>query len=567
MIRRLAVAVATYLLLFAIGPSAGVALGSPSSAASALLGSTSASAITSAECDVQVNDTPSKLLPCIQQDDLWKHMQAFEAIAVANLSPADNHPSRNSGEPGYKASADYVAQKMTDAGYNVTIQQYTFTYYAFKAPPTMSEVSPVAHDYGLSTEWNAGQSVGTANAELQPAGGIIIPPTPTPTSSSGCTAGDFSGFVAGRIALIQRGTCFFGEKVLNAQAAGASGVIIFNEGNPDRTAVLNGSLVDAAGNPIIPTIPVAFTSFAIGSDLLNQYQQAVQNQTPLPVMNITIQAIVQPNAPDYNVIAESKGGDKNHVVVVDAHLDAIYGEGMLDNASGSATILDIAEKMKNVTPRNKLRFIWFGGEELGLLGSIYYVNNLSSNDRSHIGYDLDADVTATPNYVVGVLDPAGPDLFGRNVTATFPNRVYKASRVARDQAIAYFDSINLNHELFSPVGTDAFSFNEVGIPASGLLTGQDCCKSQAEVDLFGGTTGNFEGNLGTTDGGCVDNPFLWCDNLSNNDPAVLTFMSKAFATMVVQMAFDTKVMSASNNAVFNKKLPIASEATRRFEAK
>lgn len=567
MIRRLAVAVATYLLLFAIGPSAGVALGSPSSAASALLGSTSASAITSAECDARVNDTPSKLLPCIQQDDLWKHMQAFEAIAVANLSPADNHPSRNSGEPGYKASADYVAQKMTDAGYNVTIQQYTFTYYAFKAPPTMSEVSPVAHDYGLSTEWNAGQSVGTANAELQPAGGIIIPPTPTPTSSSGCTAGDFSGFVAGRIALIQRGTCFFGEKVLNAQAAGASGVIIFNEGNPDRTAVLNGSLVDAAGNPIIPTIPVAFTSFAIGSDLLNQYQQAVQNQTPLPVMNITIQAIVQPNAPDYNVIAESKGGDKNHVVVVDAHLDAIYGEGMLDNASGSATILDIAEKMKNVTPRNKLRFIWFGGEELGLLGSIYYVNNLSSNDRSHIGYDLDADVTATPNYVVGVLDPAGPDLFGRNVTATFPNRVYKASRVARDQAIAYFDSINLNHELFSPVGTDAFSFNEVGIPASGLLTGQDCCKSQAEVDLFGGTTGNFEGNLGTTDGGCVDNPFLWCDNLSNNDPAVLTFMSKAFATMVVQMAFDTKVMSASNNTVFNKKLPIASEATRRFEAK
>jgi hypothetical protein len=567
MLRRLAVALATYLLMFAVGPAANVALGSPGSAASGLLGSTSASAITSAECDAQVNDTPSKLLPCIQQDDLWKHMQAFEAIAVANPSPADNHPSRNSGEPGYKASADYVAQKMTDAGYDVTIQQYTFTYFAYKAPPTMSEVSPIAHDYGLNTEWNSGQSVGTATADLQPAGGIIIPPTPTTSSTSGCTAGDFSGFTSGRIALIQRGGCNFGVKVQNAQAAGASGVIIFNEGNPDRTDVLSGILVDAAGNPIVPTIPVAFTSFAIGSDLLSQYQAAVQNSTPLPVMSIKIEAIVQPNAPDYNVIAESKGGDKNHVVVVDAHLDAIYGEGMLDNASGSATILDIAEKMKNVTPRNKLRFIWFGGEELGLLGSIYYVNNLSSNDLSHIGYDLDADVTATPNYVVGVLDPAGPDLFGRNVTSTFPNRVYKASKVARDQAIAYFDSINLNHELFSPVGTDAFSFNEVGIPASGLLTGQDCCKSAAEVALFGGTTGNFEGNLGTTDGGCVDNPFLWCDNLNNNDPAVLTFMSKAFATMVVQMAFDTKVMSASNNTVFNKKLPIASEATRRSEAK
>ena len=126
-------------------------------------------------------------------------------------------------------------------------------------------------------------------------------------------------------------------------------------------------------------------------------------------------------------------------------------------------------------------------------------------------------------------------------------------------AISYFDSIGLNHELFSPVGTDAFSFNEAGIPAGGLLTGQDCCKTQAEVDLFGGYTGNFEGNIPSTDGGCVDNPFLWCDNLSNNDPQVLTFMSKAFADMVVRMAFDTKIMSASNNTVYSKKLPIASE--------
>jgi hypothetical protein len=117
------------------------------------------------------------------------------------------------------------------------------------------------------------------------------------------------------------------------------------------------------------------------------------------------------------------------------------------------------------------------------------------------------------------------------------------------------------------VGTDAFNFNEVGIPASGLLTGQDCCKTQHEVDLFGGYTGNFEGNVPSTDGGCVDNPFRWCDNLANNDPTVLTFMSKAFATMVVQMAFDTKVMSASNNTVYNKKLPIAGETSRRFAAK
>jgi hypothetical protein len=527
-----------------------------------LLAPASAGAITPAQCDAQVNDTPGKLVPCIQTDDLWNHMQAFQAIADANPGP-DGMPSRNAGEPGYKASADYVAAKMQEAGYDVRLQPYTFTYYAYKARPTLSEVTPAAHahDYALTDEWNSGQSTGIANAALQPAAGITIPPTSTPSSSSGCTMGDFSGFVAGRIALIQRGTCKFGVKVLNAQQAGASGVIIFNEGNPGRTAVLNGSLQDAAGNPIIPTIPVAFTSFAVGQDLFNQYQQGLQ-----PVMNLSIDAIVQPNALDWNVIAESKGGDKNHVLVVDAHLDAIYGAGMLDNASGSATILDIAQKMKNVNPLNKLRFIWFGGEELGLLGSKYYVKNLTSSEASHIGYDLDADVTATPNYIIGILDPAAPDFFSRTVTATFPNRVYKASTVSRDQSIAYFDSVGLNHELLSPNGTDAFSFNEVGIPASGLLTGQDCCKSQHEVDLFGGSTGKLEGfNNPLATGGCVDNPFLWCDNLDNNVKPVLTFMSKAFANTVVRMAFDNNVMSASNNPVY--KPTDTSETSRHFVAK
>jgi Zn-dependent M28 family amino/carboxypeptidase len=538
-----------------------------------LFAPSSAGAISSSACDARANDTPDKLVPCIQTNDLWNHMQALQKIADDNPSPADGHPSRNSGEPGYKASADYVARVMKRAGYNVTIQPYKFTYYAYQAPPTFSEVSPTAHDYALADEWNPGRSTGTAtNAELQPAGGIVIPPTSTPSSASGCTMADFNGFVPGRIALIQRGTCTFGTKVLNAQQAGASGVIVFNEGNPGRTAVFSGSLSDAAGNPIIPTIPVAFTSFEIGNDLYTQYQNAVQGGTALPVMSLSIRALVDPNADDYNVIAESKTGDPNHVLVVDAHLDAIYGAGMLDNGSGSVTILDIAQKMKMVHPRNKLRFIWFGGEELGLLGSTFYVNNLTSTELSHIGYDLDADVTATPNYVIGILDPAAPDFFGRTVSTTFPQQVYEPSKVSRDQSVQFFDSIGLNHELFSPVGTDAFNFNMAGVPASGLLTGQDCCKTQDEVNLFGGTVGNYEGNLGTFDGGCVDNPFRWCDNLSNNDPRVLTFMSKAFANTTVRMAFDQTVMSQSAKAARRAKVAlksraIAAKAARRFVAR
>ena len=133
-------------------------------------------------------------------------------------------------------------------------------------------------------------------------------------------------------------------KVLNAQAAGASGVIIFNEGNPGRTGVLDGSLVGRGREPDRPDDPGGVHVVRHRQRPPQPVPAGGQARTALPVMTIDIQAIVNPNADDYNVIADSKGGDPNHVLVVDAHLDAIFGAGMLDNASGSATILDIAQR-------------------------------------------------------------------------------------------------------------------------------------------------------------------------------------------------------------------------------
>ena len=503
-------------------------------AGAALVPSTPASAAGDQGCQERVNNSAQKLIDCVRTADLWQHMQAFQAIADANPG-ADGHPSRNSGEPGYKASADSVAKVMKDAGYDVTLQQYTFDYFTFVGTPVFNVVSPTPKTFVPGTDFNpAPLNTPTTTAAVQTVGHTVIPPTATPSSASGCDPADFAGFVAGHIALIQRGTCTFATKATNAQAAGASGVIIFNEGNtsPDRTGLFSGTLGSAS-----VSIPVVYTTFAIGRDL---YTQATSG--PAPVVTLDIKTFEDPNRADWNVIAESKGGDPNSVLVVDAHLDAIYGAGMLDNASGSAAILDLAQLLKNTRTPNKLRFIWFGGEELGLLGSKYYVNSLSPTELSRIKFDLDADVLATPNYVAGVLDPEGVQLFGRTPGTPVPPAINAPSRVARDAGIAYLNSIGKNNILFSADGTDALSFELAGIPASGVLTGQDCCKLPSDVQLFGGQTGNFEGNLGTSDGGCVDNPFRWCDNLSNNDPAVLTFMTKTFAAMVAKMAFDTSLV-------------------------
>src|SRR5947208_7646268 len=88
----------------------------------------------SAGCAARVNDTPRKLLECIKTEDLWRHMRAFQAIADANPGP-HAHPSRNSGAPSYKASAEYVDRLMTKAGNDVTIQSYKIDTSDYTAHP------------------------------------------------------------------------------------------------------------------------------------------------------------------------------------------------------------------------------------------------------------------------------------------------------------------------------------------------------------------------------------------------------------------------------------------------
>ena len=74
------------------------------------------------------------------------YLRAFQAIADANPGP-DGHASRNSGEPGYKASVDYVANLMKQWGYSVTVQTYKFDYFAYKGTPSFTQTSPTPTTY------------------------------------------------------------------------------------------------------------------------------------------------------------------------------------------------------------------------------------------------------------------------------------------------------------------------------------------------------------------------------------------------------------------------------------
>jgi PA domain-containing protein/peptidase M28-like protein len=190
--------------------------------------------------------------------------------------------------------------------------------------PRISRLSGNPTVYGVDVDFSVMDfsGSGTPSAEITPVD-LLLPPTCG--STSGCEAGDFVGFPAGNIALIQRGTCTFQLKAENAQAAGASGVIVFNEGNaPDRVDLLFGTL----GEPTV-TIPILGVSFALGNELDTL---TLSGPVTVRIETTTISEVRQTK----NVLAETERGREGTVVMVGAHLDSVLeGPGINDNGSGS----------------------------------------------------------------------------------------------------------------------------------------------------------------------------------------------------------------------------------------
>jgi Zn-dependent M28 family amino/carboxypeptidase len=407
-----------------------------------------------------------KLRDGVTVGGILAHERVFQRIANQNGG------TRASGTPGYDRSADYVAGALRAAGYRVTLQEFQFPFFRDLSEPTLSQVSPTATDYETTTLTFSAS--GDVTGALVPTTDIVIPPGPTPSSSSsGCEPADFTPAPAGpAIALIQRGTCFFEDKTQNAIDAGYDAVVIFNEGQPGRDTLLQGTL----GRPF--SVPVLGLSFADGAALYAAAQQGAVT------VRATADTEVDPNRITRNVIADSRGGDPNKVVVVGAHLDSVVeGPGINDNGSGSAGILEIAEEISRLKlqPRQKLRFAFWGAEELNLLGSQHYVDTLSDTELAKIYANLNFDMIASPNYVRFVYDGDGS-----NTPVAGPPGSAQIEQVFNQ----YYASQNL---AVTPTAFDGRSdygpFIAVGIPAGGLFSGAEGIKTPEQAAVYGGTAG------------------------------------------------------------------------------
>ncbi len=214
-----------------------------------------------------------------------------------------------------------------------------------------------------------------------------------------------------------------------------------------------------------------------------------------------------------NLIAEWPGGNASNVYMFGAHLDGVSaGPGMNDNGSGSAALLEVALALaaQNPTMLNKVRFGWWTDEEQGLNGSKFYVNSLTSTQRTAIKAYYNFDMIASKN----------GGYFINNITST-----------ASQPMKAYWDSLSLQPEenVEGQGRSDDYSFQNAGIPTSGYAMGASATKTSAQASKWGGTAGQSYDS-------CYHSS---CDTLSNIDATALNRAADGIAYTLWNRAVGT----------------------------
>jgi aminopeptidase S len=191
-----------------------------------------------------------------------------------------------------------------------------------------------------------------------------------------------------------------------------------------------------------------------------------------------VQEFTEGGATGYNLLADWPGGDENNVIMAGGHLDSVRaGPGINDNGSGSASLLEVALAVSRaqLQPQKHLRFAWWGAEELGLVGSTHYVENLPETERSKIKGYLNFDMTGSPNAGYFIYDGASEPTGSDEIETILTN---------------YFASINVPTEETSVGGrSDHAAFSDAGIPVGGTFTGAEQIMTQAQANKWGGQAG------------------------------------------------------------------------------
>ncbi|KAI9368532.1 hypothetical protein BJX61DRAFT_213525 [Aspergillus egyptiacus] len=430
--------------------------------------------------------TPEKLQKHIRLQQLLKGAQQLQDFAYAY--PEGN---RVFGGPAHQDTVDWLYKELKKGNYyDVWKQEQVHL-------------------------WSEAKQSLTANGETFDATTMTYSPSVDVSaelaviSTLGCSPGDFPADVAGKIVLVERGNCTFGEKSVYAAAANAAATIAYN----NVPGALSGTL-GAAQSELGPYSAIVGISQEEGQALL-----ALAEAGPVTV-DLWVDARME-NRTTHNVFAQTKGGDPNNVVALGGHSDSVNaGPGINDDGSGIISNLMVAKALTKFSVKNAVRFCFWTAEEFGLLGSDYYVSSLSPEELAKIRLYLNFDMIASPNYALMLYDgdgsafnltgPAGSGEIEKLFADYFASQGYPTVETEFDGRSDY----------------EAFILN--GIPAGGVFTGAEEVKTEEEAALFGGQAGvAFD-----------ENYHLVGDTMDNLNHEAFLLNSKATAFAVATYATD-----------------------------
>ncbi|TDZ33193.1 putative lipoprotein aminopeptidase LpqL [Colletotrichum spinosum] len=421
--------------------------------------------------------TADKAEADIKTEELERNLWNFNKIA------RDNGGNRAFGLPGYKASSDYILERVQGRFHKQLDTKIQYFNHTFAQTRELKVTGPEGEDvYAVKLQYNHPTAL---------PGGNTAPLIDIPVDDargSGCFEDQWEGIDAtGKLALVKRGTCAIADKLKLAKAAGAVGVILYNQ-TPGTNI---GSATLSAENLGL-LVPVGL----IPLEVATAWKERLAAGEALEV-TLLVDAVWDERE-TWNIIAETKEGDPNNVIVLGAHLDSVQeGPGVNDDGSGSTALLEIAGSFKKYSGfKNKVRFIWWGAEESGLVGSLYYTAQLSEADadaiRFYWNYDMIGSINPVYNIYLG--DNPGDKLGGQ------PIHDYISAQ-GKPAAFGGFGS-----------SSDYVGFLQLGIPSSGIFTG-----------------------AGAPTDPCYH---LACDTLDNINWEALTINAKAAARVAAQFAVE-----------------------------
>jgi len=126
------------------------------------------------------------------------------------------------------------------------------------------------------------------------------------------------------------------------------------------------------------SVPKIYVNGTVGNKIKND----LKNTT----VEFYLEQKFNPSIISYNVIGQLNGTDPSKTVIVDCLYDSWWTQGTADAAIGMAMVLGVAKYFveNNIKPDYNMKFIAFGGEEVGLRGAKHYEHNHSDENIIYV---------------------------------------------------------------------------------------------------------------------------------------------------------------------------------------